>query len=505
MSGDLFENIESNPKLELSDGLESNADGYNPPPVPDKPIDGPAWPWWLAILLMAGLLALLGFVASLAPSGKATPGAINLQLRDAGQKIVAARENPTIREAFSSIGGADKFAEDTARSVNFGPIEVRLGHTVLIREVLGAEAAAQALNEVLDEADEKNFELDEEQQRIASELARWYRDGPEGISVDDRDESGNFLEQRLGWVTKLLVHPAGDASAERKQIIDDSVTAFWKQIIVVAGGLVLLVVGVLIAGVLGKLATDTLVSRVKPETHSGPVYLETFAVWFALWIVIQLAAGYVGVPLPGIVLLMFMAVAFAFVWPRYRGLETSRIFSDIGLSRANPFKEVFAGIIFYLAMLPFIAIGLIITLVLAGLLGALSRQDEYSGGGISHPLSDQLINGNGQLLFIFIAAAVAAPICEEIVFRGFLYRYLRNSTRQMPGWVSVLYSSLFNGFLFAIVHPQGIAAVPVLTVIGAGFCLCRQWRGSLIAPMVMHAIHNGMSLLIVTELFAGIR
>jgi membrane protease YdiL (CAAX protease family) len=501
VSGDLFENIESTPKLELNGGLEADSGNFDEPPVPEFPVEGPSWPWWLGILLMSGLLAGLGFLSSLGPAGKATRGAINLQLRDAGQKIVAARENVTIRDAFSSVGGADPFAEETARSVNFGPIEARLGHTILVREVLGPEAAGQALNDVLDEARRKNYELDEEQQRIASELAKWYRPGQDAIPVESLAESREFLEERLGWVTRLLVHPFGDTSEGRKRIIDESVTAFWKQIIAVGAGMVLLLVGVLVAGIMGKLATDTLVSRVKPETHSGPVYLETFALWFALWIGVQLAAGFAGAPIEGIVILMFLSVAVSFVWPRHRGLDMSRIRKDIGLDRANPFKEVFFGIIFYVAMLPFIAVGLIVTLVLAGILGALSQQDEYSSGGISHPLSDQLINGGGQLFFIFLAAAVAAPVCEEIVFRGFLYRYLRNSTRRMPGWVSVLFASLFNGFLFAIVHPQGIAAVPVLMVIGAGFCLCRQWRGSLIAPMAMHAIHNGMSLLLVTQLF----
>ena len=49
-----------------------------------------------------------------------------------------------------------------------------------------------------------------------------------------------------------------------------------------------------------------------------------------------------------------------------------------------------------------------------------------------------------------------------------------------------------GGFIFAVIHPQGLLAVPALTAMGFGFALLREWRDSLIAPMVAHALNNGM-------------
>jgi membrane protease YdiL (CAAX protease family) len=46
--------------------------------------------------------------------------------------------------------------------------------------------------------------------------------------------------------------------------------------------------------------------------------------------------------------------------------------------------------------------------------------------------------------------------------------------------------------IFAALHPQGFLAIPALASIGMGFSLLREWRDSLIAPMVAHAINNGI-------------
>jgi membrane protease YdiL (CAAX protease family) len=51
------------------------------------------------------------------------------------------------------------------------------------------------------------------------------------------------------------------------------------------------------------------------------------------------------------------------------------------------------------------------------------------------------------------------------MFRGVLYRHFRESTQNRGPWVSVLVSTLTSSFLFAVIHPQGWLAVPVLMAI----------------------------------------
>ena len=77
------------------------------------------------------------------------------------------------------------------------------------------------------------------------------------------------------------------------------------------------------------------------------------------------------------------------------------------------------------------------------------------------------------------------------MFRGLFYRYLRAR-------LSVVAAALVTGFVFAAVHPQGWTAIPALMAIGAWLAVLREWRGSIIAPMTAHALHNGV---LVTALY----
>ena len=94
------------------------------------------------------------------------------------------------------------------------------------------------------------------------------------------------------------------------------------------------------------------------------------------------------------------------------------------------------------------------------------------------------------IVFIFLSTCVAAPIIEETMFRGVLFRYLRDRTGGWSRFSSVAFAAVFNGLIFASVHPQGLIGIPVLTALAVGFSLVRQWRHSLMAPMIMHALNN---------------
>ena len=95
---------------------------------------------------------------------------------------------------------------------------------------------------------------------------------------------------------------------------------------------------------------------------------------------------------------------------------------------------------------------------------------------------------------VWIAACVWAPLIEETLFRGALYRYLRPS-------LSVLGASVLTGALFAFVHPQGLAFLPALGAVGIVLGLLREWRGSLTACMTAHALHNGFMITAALAIF----
>jgi membrane protease YdiL (CAAX protease family) len=82
------------------------------------------------------------------------------------------------------------------------------------------------------------------------------------------------------------------------------------------------------------------------------------------------------------------------------------------------------------------------------------------------------------------------------MFRGVLYRHLRDSTRPLRPWQSVLVSALLVSFLFAVIHPQGFLGVPPLMALALAFTLMREWRGTLLPPMIAHGVNNGVATLL---------
>jgi len=82
------------------------------------------------------------------------------------------------------------------------------------------------------------------------------------------------------------------------------------------------------------------------------------------------------------------------------------------------------------------------------------------------------------------------------MFRGVLYRHLREASSRLGYFWSVMLSATVAGFVFAAIHPQGLIAIPALMAIAFGLTLVREWRGTLIPGMVTHGVHNGILLLI---------
>ena len=94
------------------------------------------------------------------------------------------------------------------------------------------------------------------------------------------------------------------------------------------------------------------------------------------------------------------------------------------------------------------------------------------------------------MLFVVLTACVAAPIVEETMFRGVLYRHLRDLTGGWQRWISIGFACLLNALIFASIHPQGALGIQMLMTLAIGFSLVREWRDSLFGPILMHGLNN---------------
>lgn len=101
--------------------------------------------------------------------------------------------------------------------------------------------------------------------------------------------------------------------------------------------------------------------------------------------------------------------------------------------------------------------------------------ERSSGGRIIIPTSPAEMR-------VFVAVGVTAGICEELLYRGFILWYL--SALLPRGWAIAAAVATFG-----IGHAyQGARNVLMTAMVGGIALAVYLWTGSLIAPMVMHAI-----------------
>ena len=131
------------------------------------------------------------------------------------------------------------------------------------------------------------------------------------------------------------------------------------------------------------------------------------------------------------------------------------------------------------------------------LVSALNQQI-WQGQGGSNPLLFLALQAQDKVaLFIFFStASIAAPIFEEIMFRGFL---LPSLTR----YTSINGAIIISGFIFAIAHLSLSEVLPLATLgIILGFVYTRS--RNLLAPMLLHCLWNSGTLISLFVLGSGV-
>lgn len=120
---------------------------------------------------------------------------------------------------------------------------------------------------------------------------------------------------------------------------------------------------------------------------------------------------------------------------------------------------------------------------------------EWSGHPIpDHPVILVLQAGGlspAAVAQLIIGAALVAPLCEEVLFRGVVQDAVQNATGRF--WPAAIISAA----LFGLVHiPQPHAVVP-LTTLGIVLSIVRMQTGRLWPAILLHALFNGRTIALV--------
>ena len=164
----------------------------------------------------------------------------------------------------------------------------------------------------------------------------------------------------------------------------------------------------------------------------------------------------------------------------YPNLYASRL-NNTKLSILESFKQALP---LFLMLLPGVwTVALLWTKVLSG----------FEGFGLIEDFEQQdlvtLFQGGGDPVAIgllVIAAVILAPIVEELIFRGCLYRFLKSQTTLIP-------AQLASGMLFSIIHWNLLSFVP-LVIVGIFLARVYEKTGSILVAIWFHAFFNAFSL-----------
>lgn len=391
--------------------------------------------------------------------------------------------------------------EDSART----PEDV-LRAAIVAAELRGGGLSASALEEVRERATAGS------PLRRDAEIAELiYRplpapDSPPADNEITRPTDAELIGfvNRHGWFGRVAeARSRGIDDPDYKQLLGGGGAILGVLVVVFGGGGLAALVGV--AVLINAALTWSRrppATRLRPPPAGGSVFLETVAVFIAAFIALKLVAAVVHTVTDDVVAMRFALSAqwlllLTALWPCIRGMSLGRAFGTLGLHRGRGvMRELGSGVIGYIACLPFFVAGVLVTFVLL-LLWALVRA--AMGLPEAPPPSNTVVEflaprGDWvRRVMIVLLATIWAPIAEETIFRGALYGHLRRRRH----W---LLAATATALAFGLMHGYQLLMLMPVIWLGFGFSLLREWRGSLIAPMTAHCIHNSATLIVVGTL-----
>ena len=210
--------------------------------------------------------------------------------------------------------------------------------------------------------------------------------------------------------------------------------------------------------------------------------LGAFLVTAIVSVVLALGTGGIGGMAYQLTIVAFplALTAFTLLWVgiRYRAVDALRL----GSTRST--TDVALGALYGLALFG------LTTLALFPVLRVLW---ELITGAPPSPISQPVVPENPDLIQLvvgIIAVVVAAPLGEEVFFRGMLFGSLR-------GRIGFAGAAALSAAVFALVHVQPPLVI-LMFFVGFGLAWVYERRGSLVAPIAAHATFNliGYSLIL---------
>ncbi len=168
-----------------------------------------------------------------------------------------------------------------------------------------------------------------------------------------------------------------------------------------------------------------------------------------------------------------LIVLFVASFLKWRGLDLNSLG---GFSRMSLLRAILTGAILLVAAWPLLVVG-----------EAIGNQI-FGGGSGKQGIVDLFTQSQTlrQRVMIIVLAVAVAPVCEEFIFRFFLYGTFKR-------YLGPAIGLFLNALLFAAAHAHWPSFIPLL-ILGICFTLAYEWSGSILVSMTMHSLFNSLTL-----------
>lgn len=374
------------------------------------------------------------------------------------------------------------------------PVESAIALVPAIGELKGAAGALDVLADLRarDTGGVFNTDLDN--------LQTLYERGPDALAPETRTR----IEKRLGWAGRLaLVFGKPDTDPVRAALLANGPAVLVLVLVMgsaVCGGFLLGCVLLVLFAV--AIAGGRIKPRLNRAVPGGSIGIEIVAVFMACFFALKLISLGLGALMIGnktgaaadqaeyhltiaLLIIQWLILPAVLLWPTIRTLRQPDARRALGLhSGEGVLKEIGCGIVGYIAGVPLLLAGAILTFIFMIIVQAIEQaMGNPVAKGPVNPLLEYFDQGPLLIILLGALAVVWAPIVEEAVFRGGLLRQLH--TR-----VHFLIAAVLTAFAFAFMHGYPILMMGPIIGLAIGFAALRWWRGSLISCITAHALHN---------------
>lgn len=154
----------------------------------------------------------------------------------------------------------------------------------------------------------------------------------------------------------------------------------------------------------------------------------------------------------------------------------------LGLSASNFFKNVFYGVMGYIAIVPVLIAILAVTAIIINVTKYVPERQ---------PVVEMFLKEKGTafLTYSSIFAAIVGPVIEELFFRGFMYGALKK-------YVGIFWSMAITAAIFAALHTHIVGFFPIM-VLGMLLAYLYEKTGTLVSSITVHIMHNLSTVILV--------